>query len=149
MSSQPHSTCSESWGLEMMLGFCWMQGALKSNAYSESVWNYTPPLRKRDDPSGMTYLGMTHKVLGKLANFSICPIRERILAKILPGLCQSSLVSTQRGRKIFLERGGRLPTILHFFSKSGSRGTSILLPSGHLLALWEPLGTYSRKPIWG
>lgn len=38
-----------------------MQGALKSHAYSESVWNYTPSLRKRDDPSGATHLGMTHQ----------------------------------------------------------------------------------------
>lgn len=59
--SQPHSTCSESPGLEMTLGLCWMQGALKSHAYSESVWNYTPSLRKSDDPSGATHLGMTHQ----------------------------------------------------------------------------------------
>lgn len=41
-----------------------MQGALKSHACSESyrgVWNYTPSLRKRDDLSGATHLGMTHQ----------------------------------------------------------------------------------------
>lgn len=38
-----------------------MQGALKSHAYSESVWNYTPSLRKRDDPSDVTHLVMTHQ----------------------------------------------------------------------------------------
>lgn len=83
-----------------------MQGALKSNAYSESVWNYTPPLRKRDDPSGMTYLGMTHKVLGKLLTFPSAPSQRKDPCKdTARAVPIKPRVNTERKENIFGKRG--------------------------------------------